>query len=282
MVNLIVDSDLGVEPDDAVALALAGALHVTGACRLRAVTASSARRGTVAALRAVLRYYNLTLPVGKLKQPFLDCDQENVYLTELVDTFRENDVADENVRLLGQLLKREACVWVTNGPLTNVADLLTAAPDLFREKIAGVVIMGGHGKSGKWDDTAARNPDAARIVYEQCPCPLTVVPYELGAKIKTGDKFTRGPVQMAVDLAFEKAGKKTSEKKKPFCHGWAPAAILAAVQSELFRYSAPGRLTLTEQMGTRFTPDAGGNARIALAKPKALQTHIERLLTKLP
>jgi pyrimidine-specific ribonucleoside hydrolase len=74
------------------------------------------------------------------------------------------------VELMAELLRHSADpVWlVATGPLTNVATLLLAHPEL-TAKIAGISLMGGGIRSGNWTPAAEFNiladPEAAQIVF---------------------------------------------------------------------------------------------------------------------
>merc|ERR1712216_585884 len=56
----------------------------------------------------------------------------------------------------------------------DVAEIVTAVPDLFEEKVAWVSIMGGlqQTEDGRWEPDSAQNnvfdEEAARIVYDFC------------------------------------------------------------------------------------------------------------------
>ena len=79
MKNIILDTDIGIDCDDAVALGLAASLMRTGKCEIKAVTCSTTREGAAQSADAILRYYGLNIPVGEMRLPQLLCDFTNKY-----------------------------------------------------------------------------------------------------------------------------------------------------------------------------------------------------------
>ena len=75
------------------------------------------------------------------------------------------------VELMANLLRAggEPITLVPTGPLTNIATLLLAYPEL-KSKIAGISLMGGGLLTGNWTPAAEFNiladPEAAKIVFE--------------------------------------------------------------------------------------------------------------------
>ena len=79
MKNIILDTDIGIDCDDAVALGLAASLMRAGKCEIKAVTCSTTREGAAQSADAILRYYGLNIPVGEMRLPQLLCDFTNKY-----------------------------------------------------------------------------------------------------------------------------------------------------------------------------------------------------------
>ena len=75
------------------------------------------------------------------------------------------------VTLMAKLIQEsdEPITLVPTGPLTNVAALLIAHPEL-KEKIARISLMGGGVQYGNWTPAAEFNilvdPEAAAVVFE--------------------------------------------------------------------------------------------------------------------
>lgn len=78
MENLIIDTDLGFDCDDAGALAIANKLHNEGKIKILAVTHSVDKKIGGDAIRAVNDYYgNSGIPIGVAERYALDVD--NLY-----------------------------------------------------------------------------------------------------------------------------------------------------------------------------------------------------------
>ena len=89
MKKFILDTDMGVDCDDAVALALLLNYKKSGACEILGVTASSTREGATATIRTICEYYHEKLPIGAMALPSLSCDSINNYGKYIKDTYKE-------------------------------------------------------------------------------------------------------------------------------------------------------------------------------------------------
>ena len=175
MTPLVLDCDPG--HDDAVALLLAGATD-----RLRAVTTVGGNqvveKCTLNALR-VLSMSGLDVPVAEgapkpLVRPLRIADDVHG-VSGLDGPEWPEPVVDPDPRGAAELLRRtlveseEPVVVLATGPLTNVAALLLAHPEV-AERIAEISWMGGSTGRGNVTPFAEFNaavaPEAARVVFD--------------------------------------------------------------------------------------------------------------------
>ena len=77
--KIILDTDMGVDCDDAVALAILLNKHIAGEIQIGCITASSTREGATATVQAITNYYGVHLPIGAMASPSLECDKINNY-----------------------------------------------------------------------------------------------------------------------------------------------------------------------------------------------------------
>ncbi|WP_106613671.1 nucleoside hydrolase [Saccharothrix carnea] len=190
---LIIDTDPGV--DDAFALAVAaaspeveliGVTTVFGNVSLENTTRNALR------LLALLGRDDVPVGVGASRplvhpHPHLSSAHGSDGLSGYADTLPEatrGPDARDAVTLLRELLEQAArpVTIVPIGPLTNIALLLAAHPDL-KPKIGRLVVMGGGVGGGNVTATAEFNvwsdPEAARRVLVEEDVPTTLVPMDL-------------------------------------------------------------------------------------------------------
>ncbi|WP_392420656.1 pyrimidine-specific ribonucleoside hydrolase RihA [Edwardsiella piscicida] len=175
---LIIDCDPG--HDDAIALILALA---SPELEVRAVTTSAGNQTPEKTLRNALRILTLLrrgdIPVaGGAAKPLMRdlIIADSVHGESGLDGPRlpEPDFAPQPcgaLALMAQVLRDAAqpITLVATGPLTNVALLLAAHPEL-KPRIERIVIMGGSAGAGNWTPAAEFNiyvdPEAAEMVFQ--------------------------------------------------------------------------------------------------------------------
>lgn len=291
------DTDIGVDCDDAVALALSVALKKTGFCEILGVSTSTARLGATSAVRAILDYYGeYEIPCGKMYSPFLPCDHVNNYAEKLMKKYQKPEAEEESVHLLRRTIAdiTEKISLVAIGPLTMIAKLLQSKGDefssldgeeLLREKIDAFYTMSCRfcGNEGEWN--VMQDISAARYVFEHCPVPIVVSPSELGSTVFTGGSLRKReahPVWDSLVGFFEEIGEVNDENilKR---ESWDPLTCYAAVfGTEEFETSERGKVYIDEQGMSTFTPCENGKHMILrrAKNPVALGKKIDEYLIK--
>ena len=77
--KIVLDTDIGIDCDDAVALALLLEKHVKKECELILVTTCSTRDGATETVKAICNYYNAHVDIGAM-------EPRNFYATTLILT----------------------------------------------------------------------------------------------------------------------------------------------------------------------------------------------------
>lgn len=280
MKTLLFDTDIGADCDDAAALALLFHLQKAGACRLAAVTASSGRVGATATIRALSDHYGVPVPIGAMRAPYPACDAWDHYARRTMERYGTRDTDTDAVSLMRQVLSAasEPVTLVAVGPLTNMARLLSSAPDgisplsgraLVEQHADCLYFMGGsfteNYKTVGWEETAPRpswnivqDIPAAQAVAAGCPVEMVYVPYEAGYYLPTHMEEGDSPVwfAMACFAGDTAPACPPAEFTRP---SWDPLTAYAAVGdlSPYFDLSPRGRVVIDEAGATRFTPGAG-------------------------
>lgn len=297
MKRIVLDTDIGVDCDDAVALALLMKLKKSGFCEILGVSTSTARVGATSAVRAILDYYGeYEIPCGRMYSPFLPCDYENNYAEKLMKKYQKPEAEEESVHLLRRTIagSTEKISLVAIGPLTMIAKLLQSKGDefssldgeeLLREKVDAFYTMSCRfcGNDGEWN--VVLDISAARYVFEHCPVPIVVSPGELGDTVFTGGSLNQRENHPVLDslVGF-------FEEKSEVEHGdilkresWDPLTCYAAVfGTEKFEVSEWGKVRVDERGVSAFTPCKNGNHRILrrAKNPVALGNEIDEYLIK--
>ena len=276
MKSVIFDTDIGVDCDDAVALGILINEAKIGKCKISAIMAATTRKGAVATVRTILKYYNVPeMPIGMLKGQPLKCDTMNKYSLAVLEKYNEADDAADATQVLRQTLANaEGKVdIVAVGPLTNIKNLLQSAADdispldgvsLVKEKVDKMYLMGG-AFIENYDDrpqvfaewNIVQDVPSARYVAEYFPCEMLYSPHEIGNRVKTKMQNTDNHVWFSM-RSFAIAEKKPYEPTF-YRESWDPVTCLVATneESDLFSYSEYGKIEIDERGRTVFKKEAG-------------------------
>lgn len=271
-VNIILDTDIGPDCDDAGAVAVLHALANRGDAEIVGMMHSTSSKWGAGCLDAINTYYGRPeIPIGTLRQPgFLDGTQYETYNKPLAlqypNRFRNGCAAPDAVALYRQLLSEaedESIVIVAIGPLPNLAGLLRSLPDelsplsgaeLVARKVNHLVAMGGSFPSGKeWN--FEMDPTSARKVAADWPTPVHFTGYELGIAVPTGQSLvTQAPPDHPVRRAYEWFG--TQDGLRP---SWDLIAVMIAARGlrDGWRLSPAGTVIVEPDGSNRWIPGEG-------------------------
>lgn len=282
--QIILDTDIGMDCDDAAAIGVLIKAQKEGKCEVKAITAATARDGAVSSVRSIYDYYGMPVPaLGKLKSTFLKCDHVNYYARATMEKFGCSDEADDALRVL-RLTLAEATgkiTLVTIGPLTNIADLLRSGADdisplsgveLVREKVDEAFVMAGSFAGNYPDGKAFRewnvlqDINAAREVCELIPVETIFLPHEVGNKIFTDQLAPDNPITFCMCTFCEEWAKKNSDGFRR--ESWDPVTCMISLgkKDSKFVFSDTGRVAVTPEGMTEFTPDPNGKMRYTSVK----------------
>lgn len=277
--NVILDTDLGSDCDDMMALTyLVYATHHKNV-KLCAVTHSNGCPEGPDACRTFFEH--LGEPVPPIGGPVVEMDVYDRYCKAIVERF---DTADpkptypDAVRVLRRaLVENDRVVICAVGAMTNIAALLESKPDdvspldgvsLVRERCDKLVLM-----AGIFDPAVTRiewnihlDIPAAKTVAEHSPVPVIWLPSETGADVITGGPMLEAfgedtPLSLAFCLfpgVLKKGGRSS----------WDPATTLYGVEgcSEFFTETPVGTVTVAEDGKTNYTPNGMGKHRVLYLK----------------
>ncbi len=275
-VPVILDTDIGDDIDDALALAFALQLPELDVRAVTTVLQHRERRADL--VWKILELYGRTdVPVGMgAEQPLLTRPRTSV--VRQTAALGPNDRMPDGKRRNGIQLLIDTCLKAPEkitvlayGPLTNVALALKAEPRI-KDKIARFVLMNGvFFKRYGAEYNTERDPEAAAIVFGSGLPVLTVgLDVTLQCRLEPADmeRLRSSPVP-AVKFLYEliRIWQDGREDRRPVLHD--PLAVAATFRPELIRTVA-GRVEV-ETRGepgrtygmTIFRQESGGTTLVA-------------------
>lgn len=309
--TIILDTDMGNDIDDA--LALAAMNRYIDEERVRVLAIGMSKEGAEAAefTDIVQTWYGHgDIPVGRVSGstgPRTTGEHYTHKTCALKDETgaplfaRTNGTAemrhtppltDELYRRVLAKQKDHSVTLVTVGFSTNLASLLATPADdisllsgmeLVRKKVKTLVMMAGNMAEEKGEFNVTEDIVAARKVFAEWPTPIVTSPFELGVRVmfpheKVDAIGKRQPNPVAEAYRFYQGTEYNA------C-SWDPTALIFAVEGEnpdFYTLSPAGTIEVDDAGITRFTPSAGGRHRYLLAdegQVKMLTEHLVELVT---
>ena len=277
-VRLILDTDIGNDIDDALALAMVHALANRGEVQLLAVTITKDNVYCAPYVDLVNTFYGRPhIPIGVVhngktpeRSPMLETPA-----TERADNgyflypHRLTTGADapEAVSLLRRVLEAQPDGSVTIAQIgfsTNLARLLESSGgrDLLRRKVKLLSLMAGNFAEPKPEFNIYTDPESARILLRDWPTAIVFSGFEIGLRVRfpyqaLNTDFLYTAHHPIVD-AFKIYAPRSEDHP-----AWDPTAVLEAIRPDrgYFSLSVPGNVTVDSKNATVFQPDPKGRCQ---------------------
>lgn len=272
--QIIFDTDIGMDCDDAAALGILLNAHKRGECEILAITASTGREGATATVNAICDYYGVNgIPVGRMKR-MLQCDGVNNYARAVMEKYGTEDVETDAVPLLRKTLAEAAgkVSVIAVGPLSNLEELLKSkadefsplcGADLVKQKVDKLYVMIGSfpqnfgGKRFReWN--LLQDVPAAQYVIENWCTKKVYLPHEIGAAVFTEMGQNENPVWYSMkNFAIANGVDILNGYRR---ESWDPVTCMIALNENnpLFIYSPEGTVTVDGDCVTLFEEKTGG------------------------
>ncbi len=274
--QVILDTDLGNDIDDLLALQMLINYEKAGKIALQGISLSKANVHAFELARQYYEAYGTGHPAFGYMSHGPNPDDGH-YLTATLAALGTDTLPPAESHEAVDMLRRQlaasadsSIVMIAIGPLTNLAQLLHSEADslsplpgieLARRKVKLLCLMGGDYRSGaapEWNVMQDRN--AASTVFERWPTRLVASGFEVGGAILfpheriTGDFHERHPLRVGyehfLDMPYDRP-----------C--WDLTAVLHAVEADSawFGLSGHGHIGVDSTGRTRFSADAAGKHR---------------------
>lgn len=221
---------------------------------------------------------------------------------------RAGGAPEEAVHLLRRVLagaEDNSVVIILTGFSTNLAHLLDSAPDdqspldgraLASRKVRLLVTMAGNfaaAAKGQPEFNLLMDVASARKLFDEWPTPIISSGYEIGSAVlfrqvvaERGFGHAGHPVGEALAFVTPHYRQASGHPERPHDHAtFDVTAVLQAARPDdgYFTLSAPGRIMVQADGGSRFEPDAHGRHRHLILAPAGrdrLQEAISLLVTQ--
>jgi inosine-uridine nucleoside N-ribohydrolase len=282
-VRLILDTDIGNDVDDALALAMIHSLETRGEVHLLAVTITKDNRFAAPYINLVNTFYGRPgIPIGMVRHGKAPDDAPMLRVpSEARDaqghllyphTLTDGSMAADAVELLKQVLNQQPDASVTIAQIgfsTNLSRLVSSEDGkaLVKRKVKLLSVMGGNFEKPVPEYNILTDAGAAKALFKDWPTPIVFSGFEIGLRI------TYPYESILKDFAWTAHNPVVDAYKlyvgKPEDHpNWDSTAVLYAIRPDrgYFGLSEPGTVTLGPKHITVFTPQADGLSRYLLLK----------------
>jgi inosine-uridine nucleoside N-ribohydrolase len=290
--KLILDTDIGGDIDDALALALIHALESRNECELLAVTVCSNNEFNAPFVDIVDTFYGRPeIPIGFIRNRKAT---DPARYTKTPVEARDNGIpryphrllksgdAPEAVSLLRKTLATQpdgAVTMLSIGHLTNMATLLEsksdaysplAGKDLVAKKVRLYVMMAGAYTPRSDPEWNVLCDGASSVfVFKEWPTPIIASGFEIGLAVPFPGERMKSDFNYVIhhpvrDAYFEYFGGNPGDRPS-----WDPTAVLEAVRPNFgyFGLSKPGTISVGANNATHFQPSDSGRHRYLTISP---------------
>lgn len=311
-VNVILETDLGNDVDDALALALAYNYIDSGKMNLLAINLNKEGSAPAEYCDILNTFYgHPEIPIGVIREGASYCEDDAVNYAKAVVGMKNEDgspafersISDYDALPDAHILYRKilsqqpdgSVVVVSIGFSTNLIKLLGTEGDeysplsgreLIAKKVKLLVAMAGNFEDPNfYEYNVMKDVPSAKTVLEDWPTPVVVTPFELGVKTcypaeSIEKDFGWAPLNPVVE-AYKAYLPMPYDRPM-----WDPTALVYAVEGgDWFTMSGNGRIEVTDKGATLFTPASDGDRQYMKAdslQREALVSHFVELIPSKP
>ena len=310
-INFIMETDIGNDVDDALAMDLLYKYADEGKINFLATCINKEGTAPGEFVDILNTWYGHTeVQIGVIRNG-ADCEADAVnYAKAVVDmkdaegkpafarTLEDHENLPDAHILYRKLLAKAAdnsVVIASVGFSTNLIRLLQtpadeysklSGKDLVAKKVKLLSVMAGDFEDPNIHEyNVVKDVPAAKVIFEEWPTPVVTSPFEVGIKIL----YPATSIENDFGWAGLHPVVEAYKVYQPMPHDrptWDPTAVLYAVEGDTwFTVSEPGNITVTDEGGTVFTPDPSGTRRYLSVTPEqadAIRNHFIEVITTPP
>lgn len=310
-VNIIMETDIGNDVDDALAMDLLYKYLDEGKINLLAVNINKEGTAPAEFVDILNTWYGYPdIPIGVIRNG-ADCENDATNYAKVVvamkdstgapafaRTLKEYDTLPDAHILYRKLLadaKDTSVVIASVGFSTNLIRLLETPADEYSElngkelvakKVKTLVTMAGDFEDPNVHEyNVVKDIPAAKIIFEEWPTPVVTSPLEVGGKIlypATSIENDFGWAGLHPVVEAYKAYLPMPYDRPT----WDPTAILYAIEGgDRFTVSPAGDINVTDEGSTIFTPNENGTRRylsVTQEQADSIKAHFIKTITSVP
>lgn len=308
VVNVILETDIGNDVDDALALGLAYNYVDAGKMNLLAITINKEGSAPGEFVDIMNTFYgHPEIPIGVIRNGAYCEDDAVNYAKAVVDMKNEDgtpafarsitdyDSLDDAPTLYRKILPAQednSVVIVSVGFSTNLIKLLETQADeysplsgreLVKQKVKLLVTMAGNFENEEFHEyNVMKDVPAAKVIFETWPTPVVTSPFELG--IQTC--YPASSIERDFDWAEHNPIVEAYKSYLPMPYDrpmWDPTALMYAVEGEKwFTMSPNGRISITDEGSTLFTATPDGDRKHMMVDTLQAKAIIEHFVELIP
>jgi inosine-uridine nucleoside N-ribohydrolase len=276
--DVIFDTDMGNDVDDALALAMLHAFASRGEVKLLAVTVSKDNPWAAEYVRLVNEYYGRgTIPVGIVHGG--KTREDGLYVRQVCELHgRHPGSTEDAVPLLRKTLAAEpdgAVTLIQVGFSTNLARLMESAPDQFsdlsgtelvKRKVRLLTVMAGNFAEPKPEYNVMTDIPAASKLFASWPTDIYISGFEVGEAIL----FPASSIEHDFPAGNPVAEAYRVYAKMPYDRpSWDLTTVLYDLRPDrgYFDISPPGNVLVSPDGATNFQPAAQGKRYFLKVNP---------------
>lgn len=308
VVNVILETDIGNDVDDALALGLAYNYVDAGKMNLLAITINKEGSAPGEFVDIMNTFYgHPEIPIGVIRNGAYCEDDAVNYAKAVVDMKNEDgtpafarsitdyDSLDDAPTLYRKILPTQednSVVIVSVGFSTNLIKLLETQADeysplsgreLVKQKVKLLVTMAGNFENEEFHEyNVMKDVPAAKVIFETWPTPVVTSPFELG--IQTC--YPASSIEKDFDWAELNPIVEAYKSYLPMPYDrpmWDPTALMYAVEGEKwFTMSPNGQISITDEGSTLFTATHDGDRKYMMVDTLQAKAIIEHFVELIP
>ncbi len=305
-INVIFDTDMGNDIDDALALDMLYKYQEDNLINLLAITSNKTHPSSEEYIDIMNNFYGFpNIPIGRITEG-ANSDRKNCYTRDVVvdksfkRSYKDHSKLMKSVDLMRKTLAQQedtSVVIISVGFLTNLSLLIDSKPDkysdlsgmdLIRKKVKIVYQMAGEFEKGEKEKEYNIRKDYPASVnfFAKWPTKVVLTPAEVGWKIlypgssiENDFKFTKkNPLVMGYEAYIPMPYDRPT---------WDLTAALAAVEGvdKYFGISPAGHVIVTEDSYTYFVPCTNGlhyYMKVNDIQAEMIKNRFINLITRVP
>ena len=299
-VNVIFETDMGNDIDDAMALDMLYKYVEDGKINLLAVMINKEGRAPAEFVDIMNSFYGHQIPVG-VRYGGDPAEKGGVNFAEVISGMKDDagqpvfqrtleryDTLPDALSLYRKILSEvpdKSVKIISVGFFGNLGALLENEPELVAKKVASLTVMGGCFFAPNGEFNILGDLDASRNVFENWPTEIVASPFEVGIAIC----YPGESIEKDLNWGIPHPMREGYLVYCPMPHDrpcWDLTATLYAVEGgDWFTVSGPGKISVGEDGIATFTADSTGRQRylaVTEEQAAAIRDHFVEILTRKP